>query len=111
MSDDLTVAVYRVVASIPEGTVVTYGQIADRVGTGPRQVGRALHKIPRERQCPWQRVVNAQGKISNHSGEARQRQYLEAEGVEFDEHDRIDLNVFGWDLWELDSGSQRITGG
>ena len=103
MNSDLTEAIFRVVAAIPEGTVATYGQIANHVGTGPRQVGRALRMIPRDRNCPWQRVVNAQGRISDHGGEALQRQRLEAEGVEFDDHHRIDLNVFGWDVCELDT--------
>ena len=104
MADDLTEAVRRVVAAIPEGTVATYGQIAEHVGIGPRQVGWALRHIPVGRQCPWHRVVNAQGRISEHGGEDRQRRRLEAEGVEFDAHDRIDLEVFGLDLWEIDEG-------
>ena len=32
--------IYREVAKIPEGTVATYGQIAERVGCGPREVGQ-----------------------------------------------------------------------
>jgi methylated-DNA-protein-cysteine methyltransferase-like protein len=51
-------------------------------------------------QCPddvpWWRVINAQGKISERPGAAEQRQRLEAEGVIFDEKDRIDLKRFGW---------------
>ena len=103
MTGELNEAVFRAVAAIPEGTVATYGQIAERVGTGPRQVGRALRKIPADRHCPWQRVVNAQGRISAHGGKDLQRQRLEAEGIAFDDSDRIDLEVFGWDLDELGS--------
>ena len=46
---------------------------------------------------PWQRVINAQGKISLRGGsETRQRELLEAEGVVFDSQDRVDLKRFGW---------------
>jgi methylated-DNA-protein-cysteine methyltransferase related protein len=48
---------------------------------------------------PWQRVINAQGKISIHGdgfGNAMQRALLEQEGVIFDENDRVDFSVFGW---------------
>jgi len=48
-------------------------------------------------EVPWQRVINAQGKISL-KGEAAQKQRLrlEAEGIEFDARGRIDLNRFRW---------------
>jgi methylated-DNA-protein-cysteine methyltransferase-like protein len=48
---------------------------------------------------PWQRVINAQGKISlrQGSGGTRQRELLEAEGVQFDERDRVDLKQYQWE--------------
>lgn len=90
-------AVSEAVGAIPEGTVATYGQIAERVGVGPRQVGLAMRQMPEDLVCPWFRVVNAQGRISHHSGESRQRCRLEAEGVAFDAGDRIDLDVYRWE--------------
>jgi methylated-DNA-protein-cysteine methyltransferase-like protein len=48
---------------------------------------------------PWQRVVNAKGKISIHGdgiGNAMQRSILEDEGIQFDENGRIDFSRFGW---------------
>lgn len=46
---------------------------------------------------PWQRVVNAQGKISvRGDSENQQRDLLEEEGVQFDARSRIDLRQFGW---------------
>jgi methylated-DNA-protein-cysteine methyltransferase-like protein len=47
---------------------------------------------------PWQRVINSQGKVSLRPGGAatNQRQLLESEGVIFDEHDRVDLNIYAW---------------
>jgi methylated-DNA-protein-cysteine methyltransferase related protein len=44
---------------------------------------------------PWQRVINAQGKISARPGAKRQRQLLEAEGIVFVK-DRVDLKVYQW---------------
>jgi hypothetical protein len=46
---------------------------------------------------PWQRVINSQGKISLRPGGNQQRLLLEGEGVEFDEHDRVDLKRFRWE--------------
>ena len=46
-----------------------------------------------EDDVPWQRVVNAQGRISQRSEDGMdqiQRQLLEAEGIVFDERDRLD---------------------
>ena len=42
--------VYSVVAAIPEGCVVTYGQIASLVGRPQcsRMVGQAMHNVPEE---------------------------------------------------------------
>jgi methylated-DNA-protein-cysteine methyltransferase-like protein len=47
---------------------------------------------------PWQRVVNSEGKISlrETGGGETQRQRLEAEGIEFDASDRINLKRYGW---------------
>jgi methylated-DNA-protein-cysteine methyltransferase related protein len=48
---------------------------------------------------PWQRVINAQGKISLHGdgfGNALQRIRLEEEGIEFDQKGQIDFARFGW---------------
>ncbi|MDI6694566.1 MAG: MGMT family protein [Anaerolineales bacterium] len=99
--------VWEIVKQIPSGKVATYGQIAalipppggmaenDYRAFAPRWVGGAMAACPEG--IPWQRVVNAQGKISlRGGGESRQRELLEAEGVVFDEHGRIDLKRFGW---------------
>ena len=42
--------VYSVVAAIPEGCVVTYGQIASLVGRSQcsRMVGQAMHNVPED---------------------------------------------------------------
>ncbi len=101
-------AVWEIVKKIPPGKVTTYGRIAGLIpapedvgaeeykAVGARWVGGAMAACPDE--VPWQRVINAQGKISERrgGGTIRQRQLLEEEGVEFDDHDRVDLNKYGW---------------
>jgi methylated-DNA-protein-cysteine methyltransferase related protein len=115
--------VWEIVRQVPSGVVTTYGQIAsmipppetinppdyDRIA--PRWVGYAMNasssadldskttpdgKTP----IPWQRVINSKGGISlpkgSHSAN-EQRIRLEAEGVQFDENELVDLNVYGWD--------------
>ncbi|GAB4532948.1 MAG: hypothetical protein Kow0063_14210 [Anaerolineae bacterium] len=94
--------IYAVTRQIPAGQVSTYGQIAAIVGGGctARQVGYAMAALSGdELAVPWQRVINSQGQISLRPGQggARQRQLLEAEGVEFDAQGRTDFERFGWD--------------
>ena len=56
--------VYNVVAAIPPGRVVTYGQIAYLVGRPQcsRMVGHAMHDVPDGMCLPCHRVVNSQGR-------------------------------------------------
>ena len=93
--------VLSIVEAVPRGNVVTYGQVALLAGSprAARQVGMVLHGLREADEVPWQRVINAQGKISTYrigSGEL-QRALLEAEGVEFDSEGRVDLGRFRWD--------------
>ena len=79
-------AVYHVVRRIPAGCVLTYGEIARRVGRPgrARAVGHAMRVCPSD--LPWHRVVNASGGISlraPQSGMVTQRIRLEQEGVTF----------------------------
>jgi methylated-DNA-protein-cysteine methyltransferase related protein len=95
--------IYAVVRQIPTGKVTTYGQVSQIAGgCTARMVGYALAALPdqpRYADVPWQRVINAQGKISPHGagfGSAIQRKLLEEEGVEFDSTNRVDFARFGW---------------
>jgi alkylated DNA nucleotide flippase Atl1 len=55
------VAVLEVVARIPAGKVMTYGDVAEYLGQGsPRTVGAVMAKHGHE--VPWQRVVQASGR-------------------------------------------------
>lgn len=93
-------AIYEVVCCIPPGKVATYGQIAQILGRGTaRLVGYAMAATPGETAIPWHRVINAQGKVSPRSGgkgHVLQQALLEAEGVCFDAHQRVDFAKFGW---------------
>ena len=79
--------VYALVATVPEGRVVTYGQVARALGVtrGSRAVGYALRALEEPVGVPWWRVVNASGGISLRQGHGAeiQREMLEAEGVSF----------------------------
>jgi methylated-DNA-protein-cysteine methyltransferase-like protein len=101
--------VYAVVQRIPPGKVATYGQIARLLGRprGAREVGWALRDLPDDRDVPWQRVINAQGRVSfppGSPGAAEQQAMLEAEGIVFGPEGQIDLKVYGWE--GLDLGAQ-----
>ena len=96
---------YRVVRRIPPGRVATYGEVALVAGKprGARQVGYALAALRGAvHDVPWQRVCGARPRgraaisLLDPVGAAVQRRLLEAEGVEFDARDRIDLARFGW---------------
>ncbi|WP_281169652.1 MGMT family protein [Thiothrix lacustris] len=93
---------YSIVKQIPTGYVATYGDIAilaDLPGHA-RLVGYALHALPPLSDIPWQRVINAQGKISLGKtfpgGELQQRHLLEAEGIVFEANGKINLRHFRW---------------
>jgi methylated-DNA-protein-cysteine methyltransferase-like protein len=93
-------AVIDLIRQIPEGMVATYGQIAAMAGNprGARQVVRVLHSSSDKHDLPWHRVVNRLGHISlpKGSGYEMQKSMLEAEGVEFNRDDRIDMRCFLW---------------
>ena len=92
--------VYAILASVPLGKVVTYGQLAELAGLAraARQMGQLLHRLPKDTDLPWHRVVNASGKISlpeNSPGHSLQRVRLEEEGIVF-HNNKIRLKEFQW---------------
>jgi len=93
-------AVVEVILSIPAGRVATYGQVAALAGDprAARQVVRALHALSGARRLPWQRVINAKGRIalSRGPGYDLQKKLLKAEGVKFGPDDTVDLARFRW---------------
>ena len=88
--------VYEIVREIPAGKVMTYGQIARRLGTrDPRKVGWALHGNTDE-NTPCHRVVSREGGMAVSfagpvgGGAQIQMRLLKDEGVVFT-RDKVNL--------------------
>ncbi len=90
--------IYDIVAQIPPGKVVSYGQIARMLGRprSAREVGRAIRVCPDK--LPWQRVVMQDGSIAGGSMPEIRRAMLEAEGVSFLADGRVDMDTSRWEL-------------
>jgi len=109
-SAEFHAAVYDTIRLIPERRVTTYGHIAKLIGmpTYARHVGQALKFLSPDTTnppVPWHRVINSAGTISSRGpgtdGAQRQREALEAEGVEVvtvhgGGEMRVDLTRWGW---------------
>ena len=85
--------VYAVVASVPRGKVVSYGQIARIIGRprAAREVGWAMRHCPEH--LPWHRVVMADGAVAGGEYHAVRKSLLEAEGLAFLPDGRVDMNL------------------
>lgn len=93
-----TEKVIQIIKEIPEGKVMTYGQIAKVAGNprAARQVARILHTMSRKYKLPWHRVINSKGHIALKDDEQYYEQLLslEAEGIEVDSAGRVDLEKY-----------------
>jgi methylated-DNA-protein-cysteine methyltransferase-like protein len=93
-----TLEVVEIIKRIPEGFVMTYGQIAALAGSprGARQVVRILHSQSKAHALPWHRVVNAKGEIALRDEESRFQQtlYLQDEGVLLNVNGLVDLVIY-----------------
>jgi methylated-DNA-protein-cysteine methyltransferase related protein len=90
--------VYVLVAQIPKGRVMTYGQIAALCGNprAARIVGGIAHFGPLE--LPWQRVVNKKGGLAGgyYGGKAGHKRDLEAEGVIVSNDFTVEIDKLLW---------------
>ncbi|ADY55272.1 methylated-DNA/protein-cysteinemethyltransferase [Syntrophobotulus glycolicus DSM 8271] len=88
--------IYDIVAQIPYGRVVSYGQIAWMLGRprAAREVGRAMRCCPDG--LPWQRVVMQDGTIAGGMYAEMRRALLETEGVAFLPDGRVDMQTCRW---------------
>jgi methylated-DNA-protein-cysteine methyltransferase related protein len=93
-----TERVITIIKEIPEGRVMTYGQIASVAGSprAARQVVRILHSMSKKHRLPWHRVVNAKGQIALQDDESYQEQLfsLESEGIAVGLKGIIDLSKY-----------------
>lgn len=88
--------VFEVVKTIPEGKVMTYGDVARLAGAPrcARAVGGILHRNRTPIVVPCHRVVFADGSLAPSfafGGERVQREWLEREGVVFRPDGRVDM--------------------
>ncbi len=94
--------VYDIVRLVPEGYVVSYGQVARLVGE-PRKarfVGFAMHASPgMAGGVPCHRVVFKDGSLAPgfaFGGPDVQREMLLGEGVQFLDDGRVDMRSCQW---------------
>lgn len=99
--DSFRQRIWQIVAAIPYGHVATYGDVARLAGSprAARQVGGVLSRLPEGTTLPWHRVVNRHGTISLQGDSLlRQRDALEAEGIEVSDEGQLDLETNRWDF-------------
>ncbi len=90
--------VYEVVRGIPEGRVMTYGQIAAVCGNprAARIVGGIAHFG--DPKLPWQRVVKKDGLLAEGypGGIQGHAEHLRAEGVVVDNNCQVNVGELLW---------------
>jgi len=91
--------IYAAVRLIPEGSVATYGQVAEAAGNPrlSRVVGYALHANPLPGVIPCHRVVRKDGGVAPafaFGGAGRQAELLRGEGVGFLDDTHVDMARF-----------------
>ena len=93
-------ALYLCLASIPNGHVVSYGQLAELAGQkgAARWAARTLSQLPHGSALPWHRVITASGRpglCMNCPEGQEQRQRLREEGITLT-NDRVNMRLHGW---------------
>lgn len=91
--------VYDIVAQIPKGKVMTYGQIAGIAGAAwaAWEVGQIAHTGPEN--LPWQRVVNKKGGLAAGypgGGRDQHKAILESEGYEVSKEYTVNVSELLW---------------
>jgi methylated-DNA-protein-cysteine methyltransferase-like protein len=88
--------VYDIVAAIPLGRVISYGEIAALLGNprAARQVGWAMRVCPDE--LPWHRVVMKDGTVTGGAFAAMRRKMLEDEKIKFLPDGRVNMKIHRW---------------
>src|ERR1700690_1919018 len=95
---DFRQRVEALVAQIPRGRVMTYGQLAALCGNAraARIVGGIAHFG--DPALPWQRVVNKQGGLASGypGGRSGHKQVLESEGISVSENYEVSIKRLLW---------------
>ena len=91
--------VYELLCEVPRGRVITYGELARRLGNKAfaRAVGNALHKNPDGNKYPCYKVVDCNGNLSRayaFGGIEEQARRLEADGITVTDN-RVELTRYG----------------
>jgi methylated-DNA-[protein]-cysteine S-methyltransferase len=97
--------VWLMLRTIPTGTVLTYGQLAERLGkpTASRAVGLANSQNPISIVLPCHRVIGANGQLTGYAGGLERKRWLLAhEGVTFGESTNYPMR-------EQEIGEQKIS--
>lgn len=86
-------AVHQLALLVPVGAVLSYGDVAELVGSGgPRQVGKAMSQAPEG--TPWWRVLRADGSIAEPLLSTARRHWND-EGLALPEK-KVNMNKFRW---------------
>jgi len=102
MEKDFFQRVYEVVRLIPEGKIMTYGDIAKHLGAArsARMVGWALNKSGGLTPfVPAHRVVNRKGLLTgkmHFQNMNTMEEMLSAEGIDVEENQIIDMERYLW---------------
>lgn len=93
MDEETFERVRAVVASIPPGQVLSYGDVAELAGLrSARLVGKIMSEDAAD--LPWHRVLRSNGTVAEHL-QHRQLELLRAEGVLADGA-RISMRRYRW---------------
>lgn len=98
---EFTKQVIRLIKSVPQGKVATYGQIGKLAGRahGSRAVCQVLTQHGKTHKLPWFRIINSQGRIAFKTGTKHfkiQKGLLQKEGVIFIGAGRVNLLKHQW---------------
>ncbi|MGB3726111.1 MAG: MGMT family protein [Glaciecola sp.] len=99
-TEQLYTRIFDTIDAVPEGKVVSYGQIADLAGLPgrARMVGKSLGHVPSTRQVNWHRVLRANGQLAFAKGSEqalRQTGLLQSEGIVV-LNNRVNMKTFRW---------------
>lgn len=94
--------VYDLALKIPQGKVVTYGQLAALAGNpgAARAVGMCMKTNPHPDTMPCYKVVASDGSLTGYSageGLITKKEKLMADGVQF-RNDKVDLKKSQWQV-------------